>query len=541
MRARLQQAGRDLLYLLGALLTSILALGVWIAGLSIALSLAVFIVAIPAIVLVAETFRWTAELDRQNARLLLGAPITSGYRRAPGEGVWGRMKATLTDPQTFRDTAWLIVHSVVGMTFGILALVLVLEPFAFATLPGWWDRSDDNNVQQWLGATSQGDAWLVALLAIPLALLAVVLLRGMASAHVGLAQWFLHARSADSVHEAPTVVVTPKTPYEPAAAIAVHVSVAAAIGLLCTVIWAFTGGTFWPVWVWFGLLASVIAHVGVVRVLQAPDRVLRLRVVAELAAALVGLCVLVWLLTGLGTFWPVWPAIGLAAALGFAALLIAAPWRRDGQLTERIETLTRTRRDAVDAQATELRRIERDLHDGAQARLVALTMQLGRAEARLADHPEEAELVRQARGEASAAIAELRDLSRGIAPPVLVDRGLVAAVEALAGRSPMPVSVTANVDQRLPVAVENAAYFVCAEALTNAAKHASGADVAIRLERDATSLLVSVHDTGPGGADAGGSGLTGLRQRVAALDGTLHVASASGQGTTISAELSCAS
>jgi len=246
-------------------------------------------------------------------------------------------------------------------------------------------------------------------------------------------------------------------------------------------------------------------------------------------------------LTGLGSFWPIWPAIGLGGVLGFVALAVLAPWRGDGQVAEQIETLTRTRRDAVDAQATELRRIERDLHDGAQARLVALSMQLGRAEARLADHPEEAELIRQARGEASAAIAELRDLSRGIAPPVLVDRGLVAAVEALAGRSPMPVEVIADVQGRLPAAVENAAYFVCAEALTNAAKHAAGAEVTIRLERDAASLLVSVHDAGPGGADAGGSGLTGLRQRVAALDGTLHVASASGQGTTISAELPCAS
>ena len=111
------------------------------------------------------------------------------------------------------------------------------------------------------------------------------------------------------------------------------------------------------------------------------------------------------------------------------------PWVREQALVERVDQLTRTRRGALDVQDAELRRIERDLHDGAQARLVALSMQLGRAEARLEDQPELADLVRQARGEASAAIAELRDLARGIAPPVLVDRGLEAAVEALGRRA----------------------------------------------------------------------------------------------------------
>ena len=146
-------------------------------------------------------------------------------------------------------------------------------------------------------------------------------------------------------------------------------------------------------------------------------------------------------------FWPVWMVIGLGVA--FAPLLLprrqGADLRSHGEreLTERVETLTETRRGALDVQAAELRRIERDLHDGAQARLVALSMQLGRAEEGLADRPEIAALVRQARAEATAANAELRDLARGIAPPVLADRGLAAAAESLGNRAPVPVTVDA--------------------------------------------------------------------------------------------------
>src|SRR5262249_35364567 len=175
-----------------------------------------------------------------------------------------------------------------------------------------------------------------------------------------------------------------------------------------------------------------------------------------------------------------------------------------------------------------------------QARLVALSMKLGKAEAGLADSPEAAELVRQARAESGAAIAELRDLSRGIAPPILVDRGLVAAVESLARRSAIPVVVEAEVERRPPGSVETAAYFVVAETLTNVARHAPEAEARVGIHLDGGSLRIDVADTGPGGADAGGSGLRGLRQRVAALDGTLRMASPAGGGTTVSVELPCA-
>ena len=176
-------------------------------------------------------------------------------------------------------------------------------------------------------------------------------------------------------------------------------------------------------------------------------------------------------MAGSDEFWPLIPVVCLAMLLGVHAVL-AGMWGEEEELVERVDELTRTRRGALDVQAHELRRIERDLHDGAQARLVALTMQLGRAEARLDDNPEAAELVREARGEAKEAIAELRDLARGIAPPVLADRGLPAAAEAIAGRSAIRASVDAKIGRRPPPVVETAAYFVIAESLTNAAKHA---------------------------------------------------------------------
>jgi signal transduction histidine kinase len=193
-------------------------------------------------------------------------------------------------------------------------------------------------------------------------------------------------------------------------------------------------------------------------------------------------------------------------------------------------------------QAAELRRIERDLHDGAQARLVALSMQLGRAEEGLADRPEIAALVRQARAEATAANAELRDLARGIAPPVLTDRGLAAAVEALGTRAPIPVTVEAQIHHRPPPVVESAAYFVVAESLTNVAKHAPGAAAAVLLRLDEDMLDVTIADDGPGGADvAAGSGLDGLRRRVAALDGEMRIVSPADGGTRIEVSLPCGS
>ena len=304
-------------------------------------------------------------------------------------------------------------------------------------------------------------------------------------------------------------------------------------------LWGVTGGgTFWPKWVWFGLAIPFGLNAGLFGAFQVRRRRWRIFAVhAALFAWVTATLTLTWAMAGSHEFWPLIPVVCLSMLLGVHAIG-AAMTGGDPELVERVDELTRTRRGALDVQAHELRRIERDLHDGAQARLVALTMQLGRAEARLNDHPEAAELIREARGEAKEAITELRDLARGIAPPVLADRGLPAAAEAIAGRSAIRASVDARIERRPPPVVETAAYFVIAESLTNAAKHAgpdARANVSIRDGSD--RLTLEITDDGRGGADPAGSGLTGLRHRVEALDGALTVTSAEGHGTIIRAVL----
>jgi signal transduction histidine kinase len=320
------------------------------------------------------------------------------------------------------------------------------------------------------------------------------------------------------------------------------------VGLAVTVIWAATGaGHYWPGWVWFGLGIPLAANaLTYATVAAGPYRFTGLLVQGE-ASAFVALVLLgVWALAGGGSPWILWPVVVLATAFAVHAAVVViwarfVPNPRERELTQRVDELTRTRRGALDVQAAELRRIERDLHDGAQSRLVALSIHLGRAEARLEDRPEVADLVRRAREEAGSAIAELRDLARGIAPPVLADRGLAAAVEALGRRQATPVAIDARVDRRPPPVVETAAYFVVSEALTNAAKHADGAPARVTLALDHDALVVTVADDGPGGADPDGGGLGGLRHRVEALDGALEVTSPAGGGTTIRAVLPCVS
>jgi signal transduction histidine kinase len=237
-----------------------------------------------------------------------------------------------------------------------------------------------------------------------------------------------------------------------------------------------------------------------------------------------------------------WVTRGLAAAdAALTRRLLAPP--ADLVLTARVAELERSRERVVDAAEAERRRIERDLHDGAQQRLVALAMELGRAKSKLADDVDAArELVDQAHAEAKAALTELRDLVRGVHPPVLSDRGLDAALSGLAARSPVPVAVNVvDVRVRPRPAVEAVAYFVVAEALTNVAKHsrASHATVVVEGHGYPGTLNIVITDDGVGGADPRGAGLTGLADRVAGVDGRLTVESPSGGPTIISAVLPC--
>ena len=308
--------------------------------------------------------------------------------------------------------------------------------------------------------------------------------------------------------------------------------------LALIVIWAATGaGYFWPMWVALGVAIPTGLWVAVRWAWGRPRGASRRYAVqASISVVLVLTTVLVWAMSGGGYFWPIFPFVGLGTALLLHGLFLAP---RQRSLQGRVEELTRTRSGALNVQASELRRIERDLHDGAQARLVALSMQLGRAEERLADHPDSAALVRAAREEATAAIRELRDLARGIAPPVLADRGLVAAAESLASRSTANVEVVGHLDHRPPPVVETAAYFVVAESLTNVVKHAPGASARVTLSLDGAMLVVEIADNGPGGANPAGGGLTGLKQRVEALDGRLEVQSMAREGTVVWAVLPC--
>jgi signal transduction histidine kinase len=201
--------------------------------------------------------------------------------------------------------------------------------------------------------------------------------------------------------------------------------------------------------------------------------------------------------------------------------------------------LAETRDETVDARAAELRRIERDLHDGAQARLVSLTMSLGMAEAEFDRDPAAArQLVGEARASARTALNELRHLVRGIHPPVLTERGLSGAVEALALASAVPVEVDVVLDERLPAPLESALYFMIAEAMANIARHSQATWAFVRLWKEETRLRLIVHDDGHGGADpARGSGLRGMQQRLAAFDGTFTLSSPAGGPTELFAEI----
>jgi signal transduction histidine kinase len=233
---------------------------------------------------------------------------------------------------------------------------------------------------------------------------------------------------------------------------------------------------------------------------------------------------------------------GLAIAHLALASALLTPSENDA-LRAQVSQLTETRARVVDAADAERRRIERDLHDGAQQQLVSLAMNLGRAKAKFDSDPEGArELVTQAHQEAKDSITELRNVVRGVHPAVLTDRGLDAALSALAARSPVPVRIDVDVRERPSPTVEAVAYFVVSESLTNVARHSGATRAAVHIERDGDRLLVSVSDDGRGGAtESPGGGLAGLRDRVAAVDGTFQLQSSPTGGTTVTVEVPCAS
>ena len=252
----------------------------------------------------------------------------------------------------------------------------------------------------------------------------------------------------------------------------------------------------------------------------------------------------------------------LAVPVGLVGVFVVAPWltrsvatvqaliarkllgpTAEEELRARATEAESTRAAAVDAAEAERRRIERDLHDGAQQRLVALAADLGAARERAESDPRAmVELLARAHEEAKGALREIRDLVRGIHPVILEDRGLDAALSAVVARCAVPVTLDVQLDRRLPSTVESAAYFVVSEALTNVSRHARATRASVAIARAGDRLVIEVHDDGVGGADASrGTGLQGLRDRVAAMHGSITVISPPGGPTTLSVELPCGS
>lgn len=249
------------------------------------------------------------------------------------------------------------------------------------------------------------------------------------------------------------------------------------------------------------------------------------------------------------------PFIGI---LGLVVAIVSAPyaWRSVEpvavrflraspamMLADRVKELTAQRADTTVVQAAEIRRIERDLHDGAQARLVALGLSLATAEKLMGTAPDQAKaLMQEARVSAATSLTELRELVRGINPPVLNDRGLIDAVRALALDSPLEAAVSAELQLRLDPPIESALYFGIAELLTNAVKHAHATQARISIARDGTDIVADVEDDGRGGASArAGGGLAGLRRRLTVFDGTLEITSPAGGPTRVRMMVPCES
>ena len=228
----------------------------------------------------------------------------------------------------------------------------------------------------------------------------------------------------------------------------------------------------------------------------------------------------------------------MVATIASAAGLRMENERLDAELRARLEELRASRARIVEAGYRERQRVERDLHDGAQQRLLALTLNLKLARSKVEEDPAGAgELLDEATADLEQATAELRELARGIHPGLLTDRGLVPALEALASRAPVPVDLTAEIERRPAAGVEAAAYFLVSEALANVAKHAEAQRVSVSVGQSNGSLTVEVRDDGRGGADPDGSGLQGLADRVAALNGEFSVAEGEGGGTVVRASI----
>jgi signal transduction histidine kinase len=534
--SRATRTARTLLYLLSAIPLGAAGLAVLIAGWVVVPVLAITPLVVPALVAYRAAVGGLARVEGALANALLGT-ATAPPGRSPGpRGFWRQAANVLGDAAFWRQQVFLLLRFAVGGTLAIAEVSLIAGGLGYVTLPIWYGWAD-LNYGSW-DIDTRGRAFLLVPAGVAAVVLGLVLVRPLAALSRSLAIGLLGGDGPGYLDPASPVARARRR-----RALEVHAAAFAALGLVAVATWAGTtaGRYFWPAWVLVPLAASLAIHAWVVLV---DARSLRLRVSRGFALhAGVSLVVFlelvaIWALSGAGYFWPLWVLLALVIVLASHAV-IALGFRDQAR---RIAQLESTRAGAVDQQGSDLRRIERDLHDGAQAQLVALGMSIGMAEQKLASDPEAAQVhLAEARRGAQEALEDLRSLARGIHPPVLTDRGLGAAIAALAERTPLAVSVDVSLDERPPDAVETAAYFVVAEALANAGKHAgaTAVDIAVRFEDG--RLVVEVADDGVGGADPDGDGLRGLARRVEALDGALVVTSPAGGPTIVRAELPCAS
>jgi signal transduction histidine kinase len=543
---------RRLTYLLSAVPLGL----VWFVSLvtvwSLCLGLAITPLVIPLLFVLAAMTRGFAAVEAEIARSLLDVHAKAPAWPPGSVGLWARVRG-MFGAGFWRAQGYLLIRWFAGFPVGIAIFSLIAGALGLIFAPVWVPLKHGgiqlgiwrpHTFIQSLGLVPIGLLLLAASLLVvtPLASLFRPLASGL------LPDWTLETadRRVELASRMAPLDLAPRK--APRRALTVHAAAAASIVLGLAVLWAVTSrGYFWPVWVMLPLAVALAIHGWFVLIEERPSLLKRFRGSRALAASAgVGgvitlFFIAVWAITSQGYFWPKWPIVAIATVLAIqtAAALLSSP--DQAEMAERIETLESTRAGAVDLQESELRRIERDLHDGAQARLVALGMSLGMAEQKLSEDPQRAgELLAEARAGAEHALRELRDLARGIHPPVLADRGLDAALLSLANSTPLKVTLSIQVPERPPAVVETTAYFVAAEALANAAKHARAETVSIEITRVDHALELEVTDDGVGGADPDGAGLLGLRQRVAALDGTLEVRSPPGGPTTIRARLPCA-
>jgi signal transduction histidine kinase len=324
----------------------------------------------------------------------------------------------------------------------------------------------------------------------------------------------------------------------PGRGIVARVSVAVALSAAATVVWALTGrGEFWPRWVCFGVGTVLAAEFLLRRSLRVPPGRRRwLAVDAAVCGLITTANFTVWVLTGGGYFWPIWTLLVSAAVVGLHAWTAGRPpGRRERELAERVGALARSRRTAVDRQAAELKRVERDLHDGAQARLVSLALTLGLAGDLVHRDPDGAvRLLDDARSTAVTALDDLRTVMHRIRPAVLADRGLGDALRALVLDLAVPTTLTGEPPDDLPDAAETALYFALAECLANVVKHSGATRADVTFTDHADTLRIEIRDDGAGNADpARGTGLRGIIERLDTIDAHLDIHSPPGGPTRI--------